>query len=324
MLEDLTLSKFSFLIRALEDIALPPGIVSFFKIHFQATFNRTICRRSEGKLCRLCHLKDECPYVVCFESELLRHSAGYVTRDTLPRPFILVIPQPFPRRYSKGDTFRIQLTLIGNARNYLDAFISTVDEMCRLGFSRRPRRFTIEKISNCGISPGEETSDHRAPFEASAILKNNREIRYEDIVRGSPPDSPHRVRLKFLTPTLIPNGMHYPTRPKCEHFFRELVNRINGLILYTGENGNGGTSKILFSELLWEKRNIRLSDEKIRWLKYRRYKKGDGKHNRQGFTGELEWMGDFDGLIPLLQLGELIHIGRESLYGSGYFQMLRD
>ena len=272
----------------------------------------------------MCDTKEECTYVYNFESEFLKDGSNYYTRDSLPRPFIIDLPGPFPKRFARGENVKLRLTLIGNARNHFDCFLETMEEMCRLGLPSRPKKFRILKIANIGVFTDELLEEHEPPFDARKVIGKGREIDFRSLVQKARSIPSDRIRLKFLTPTMIPNGRYCLTRPDFGYFLTELVNRINGLVFYTGCNGNGSSQKISHADLNGRDRGISLSEDRIVWVPLKRFSQGARRYRKGGFVGEIEWKGDFEDLMPFFLLGELIHIGRQSPYGSGQFQIVHE
>jgi CRISPR/Cas system endoribonuclease Cas6 (RAMP superfamily) len=58
-----------------------------------------------------------------------------------------------------------------------------------------------------------------------------------------------------------------------------------------------------------------------RWLERSRRTRQGEQQNLSGFVGEVTYRGDLEPFIPLLLLGEYIHVGKNAAFGNGWYQL---
>jgi len=50
---------------------------------------------------------------------------------------------------------------------------------------------------------------------------------------------------------------------------------------------------------------------------------GHAIHDKSGFVGKITFEGDLKEFLPLLVLGEYIHVGEDAVFGSGWFRIIK-
>ncbi|MEM4235166.1 MAG: CRISPR system precrRNA processing endoribonuclease RAMP protein Cas6, partial [Candidatus Methanomethylicaceae archaeon] len=144
-------------------------------------------------------------------------------------------------------------------------------------------------------------------------------------------DDPTEVTINFLTPTRIkynPTGRRGDSillkQPEFHHIIRRLRDRVSILSkLYCGEQ-----LKVDYDPIVESAKSIKVKDSDLTWhhqtRKSRTMVDSSGQRASQdqsGFTGTISFVGELRQFMPLLLLGQYIHIGEDTTFGSGWYRV---
>ncbi len=110
--------SFSFNVKALEPIILPPYKGSTLRVGFGYAFKRVVCAIRD-KECPNCLLKEKCVYSYVFETPPPSDTKIMRKYKSAPHPFVIEPPSERRRGYKPGDEINFGLILIGRAIDYL-------------------------------------------------------------------------------------------------------------------------------------------------------------------------------------------------------------
>ncbi len=107
--------------------------------------------------------------------------------------------------------------------------------------------------------------------------------------------------------------------PQFPAFVKRLRDRVNALAyFYCGE-----ALDLDFRELGERAEKVKEVAVKSRWIdRSRRTRRGE-QQNLSGFIGEVTYRGDLAPFLPLLLLGEYIHVGKNAAFGNGWYRLER-
>lgn len=76
-------------------------------------------------------------------------------------------------------------------------------------------------------------------------------------------------------------------------------------------------------QIIERARQVKVEDSQLDWEDWERYS-GRQKVRMKlgGFRGRIAFQGHWGGLLPLLRLGELIHVGTGSSFGLGRYRIV--
>lgn len=311
--------------------------------------------------CHPCPLYSNCIYGQVFAPTPPADAVQLRLQQDLPRPFIIEPPGLQDNRSAECLSF--QLTLFGTAIRGLPYFVSTLERLGHEGMGRDRVPFDLASI----------TARHPAGNEclftgASASMSlPTRRITTDDLLAVPPPIGPAgfslasvtyervreqlglptrtppskaghasqpRVRLQFLTPTLLKtgsgidaNGRRIQAReirdsPPFGVIARRLRDRLSSLCKFFGEPWSHPD----FAELGRLSDAVQLVDSRTTWLRRSRQSNRTGhSHDLNGFIGEATYAfptnNHFTALWPLLKFGELLHVGKLTPWGHGRISM---
>ena len=71
-------------------------------------------------------------------------------------------------------------------------------------------------------------------------------------------------------------------------------------------------------------KQIETKDGQVHWRDWERYSaRQDTKMKMGGFVGEAQYRGELQHFLPLLKLGEAVHVGKATGFGLGRYEVKR-
>ncbi len=289
---------------------LPPYKGSTFRGAFGGALKKVVCavRKQE---CDECLLRGRCVYARTFECFSAAHTSNQTTKPHAPHPphpYIIEPPLDEKMDYAAGDSFDFDLILLGEFNDYLPYYI-----------------YAFEQMGQQGI--GKHSNGQRARFELLTVASAGHEL-YSHTQRQLQVDIPPE-RLQFTPYTQAAQGMLQldcvtPLRLKSNNKFsssitfeilvRAMLRRISSTFNCYGD----GEPDINYRGLVAAARKISVHDDQLHWQDWKRYS------NRQeqtmlmgGHVGTITFQGEFSQYLPLLELAQKLHIGKQTAFGLG-------
>ena len=66
---------------------------------------------------------------------------------------------------------------------------------------------------------------------------------------------------------------------------------------------------------------VRIKDSRLRWYDWERYSSRKGRMKLGGLMGSISYEGNLDKFLPLLKIGEYIHVGKAVTFGLGRYRV---
>jgi CRISPR-associated endoribonuclease Cas6 len=128
-----------------------------------------------------------------------------------------------------------------------------------------------------------------------------------------------RITLRFLTPTMLKADGVQARRPAFGPIAKRLRDRINALSYFYCGNG----LDIDFKAFGEEAERIKTVADSTRWVESSRYsRRREVTHDLSGFVGEVSFESDLAPFIPYLKLGEYVHVGKNAMFGNGWYEIV--
>ncbi|MDD3654370.1 MAG: CRISPR system precrRNA processing endoribonuclease RAMP protein Cas6 [Desulfotomaculaceae bacterium] len=302
-----------------QGLSLPPYKGSTLRGGFGSTFKRIACSL-RGTECRACLLKSNCPYAYIFETAPPPGSEALRNYSSIPRPFILEPPLETKTEYTPGEKLHFNLILIGKAIGYLPYFIVAFRELGEMGIGRLRKKFRLAAIR--AVHPVSCASE--IIYRAEDQLVRNVELTWQsDIEKVASADIPEvpairKIRLEFQTMTRLKFEEKFVRRVEFHMLVRNLLRRLSSLAYFH----HGWEPDLDFTGLIRRAAAVRLVQDRTRWVDWERYSsRQDTKMNLGGIVGRVEYEGELGEFIPLLRLGELVHVGKGAVFGMGKIEI---
>lgn len=313
----LKLARFQFTLQPTGRLLLPPYAGSTLRGGFGHAFRRAVCLQ-QGMECAGCLLRERCVYVYIFDTPPPPQSPYLRKVPTAPHPFVLEPPRGPKRVYEPGELLTFHLLLLGRAIDYLPYFIFTFDQLGGLGLGKGNGKYRLEEVQGvdglgeqgCIIYRGRERilSGDFPLLEADELL--------QDRAEGGTGEG--RLVLDFLTPTRIKSEGNLQEKLAFPLLVRNLLWRLQLLSCFHGEGEPG----LDHQDLIARAGEVVVEDSQLIWEDWERYS-GRQKVRMKlgGFQGRISFEGPWQEFLPLLQLGELIHVGKGSSFGLGQYRI---
>lgn len=147
----LRLAAFRFVVEAESEIHLPGYIGSTLRGGLGHALRLKVCLTGLPE-CALCPLRTRCLYPYVFETDLALQSATPPGRGDVPRPYVLVPPDPTPTSLQPGEQFSFGLTLTGQVTRDLPYFLHAFQGLGEMGVGRSRGRFRVVRVEQ--LHPG--------------------------------------------------------------------------------------------------------------------------------------------------------------------------
>lgn len=268
--------------------------------------------------CQFCSSKESCAYFHIFAPREIISPRRL--RDT-PRGFVLKPSLEKRDLFTRDHPFSFEFVLIGNRIQYYPWTIVPINALGNIGIGPRRGRFELANIE--AIKNSESVSIYDANTK---MVKNEYySTTYDDLKSEMEKLNKYKIKIEFLTPTRIrynstgEKGKSQVVRvPEFHHIIKRLRDRINVLAVVYGE----GPLEIDFKGLGERAEAIKITDAKIKWLEIKRRSRSQRTwHDQSGFLGEVTYSGHLEEFLPLLVLGQYIHVGEDAVFGNGWYRL---
>ncbi len=309
-LASFTLGLFRFGFRALDELILPQYKGAVFRGGFGLAMREMSCLPNWKRPCSLCLLKGDCAYSYLFETP------NSVTDDLLdgvshaPHPFVLRPPLSTQTHYRPGDTFEVDMILIGRALSLLPRVICAFESFGSRGIGAGLGKFRLEAVSTGydrdwrSIYSPEEGILSQTTFGMTAV----------EIMGGPEPSKVNEISVEILTPLRMKSGGSLSDALTFSSLITSLLRRTHLLDHWHC----GGRLTFDHKAVIKLSREVTTLHQDLRWLDWERYSfRQDAKLKMGGLVGSIRFQGPLTSFIPYLRLGEAIHIGKGTAFGLG-------
>lgn len=308
-LDALSFAELTFEMRPTRTVELPPFLGSTLRGALGHALRQTGClRRCEDV--RRCPFRETCAYAYCFETPPPVDAQRLRNQTAVPHPFVLRAPAPRRDAWTPGDTLRCSVLLVGRGTEYYPYFFAAMERAAAEGLGRDRVPFRLERVGDgdgtllwipgapACLAPG---VDHARPlFDATA---------------------PDEATLRFTTPVRIVRDHRLGATLDFRAFAGALLRRVSSLLYFHC----GAGLDVDFRGLLERATQVRTVRDRLRMVPLDRWS------NRQqasvpidGLVGEVTWQGaSVAELWPLIRIGEVIHVGKNTSMGQGRYEVLR-
>lgn len=333
-LENLPLVRLRFELKALEAIDVPPYKGDMLRMALlwwlsdfwcpQPQRCRNGCRRPDvcmfGQLCE--------PVVNPNWSPQIRHLIG----DTPPPAYAVWDAQDRRTHFAPGDAWSFELTLTGElALRQIPAIIAAVQQGAECGMGRVRARSSIQRVVALVWRTSGDFEEH--PL---AVLEKVNQVesllwqsyRLEEITltmlqaiqwAEQWPTPLQTLRIDYLSPVKLKERGEWVEIPEFSAVARALTRRLR---ILSEVYGGGEWSHAEYGPLLDLADAVRLEHHETHWLDYARHSQQSGTYVIEGFVGPAWYtVEDFRPLLPVLWLGQWLHIGKSYVIGSGRYQL---
>jgi hypothetical protein len=247
--------------------------------------------------CKGCRLRAECPYGTGFETEMPNHLQHLGQHS--PRPLVVQAPIDSKRLAVRHESLTSGLVAMGRFRWHLPVVLRALGE----SFYPTPGQ------SGSALESIRDTVTGREIYlkDLDRLLNYPREIFFP------PPQKPlSRVSLLLATPVAIIREGRVQKKFSFSDLYIAFARRLAFLEHIYNEAEEEFTPIPPIEELPFESR------EYLEWVQVPRasFHTGD-EYLHEGVIGIIELEGFLAPILPILQRMELLHVGKNTFYGTG-------
>jgi hypothetical protein len=308
-------AHYRFHLTPLEPLEMPAGNKgSTIRGGFGTAFRRLVCVDLNLD-CATCELRYTYPYTRVFNPFVPPEAERLSKNQNLPRPFIVKPPLEWTTAYRPGEPLVFDFVAIGEAIHYLPYFIVAFRELGAGGFGVNHTRCELSSIAALS-SAGEVTAVYEGKEGIVRPPQDN--LTWQALsARGTIFSDRREITLRFLTPTTLKVEGEVVTVPQFHVLIKRLRDRINALSYFYC----GGALDVDFKELGAQAENVKEVAVRSRWIdRGRRTRRGE-RQDLSGFVGEVTYRGELAPFLPLLVLGEYVHVGKNAAFGNGWYRL---
>ena len=271
---------------------------------FGTIFRRIACEpRCPGA--QTCEIAHDCPYAQVFEP---RWDSGPSGLADPPRAFVFRPTGLEGRQLAPGEPFWFDLHLFSERPDLLAYFVLAFRQLGVEGVGPGRARVELMRVSRLNG----RSEEGAAVFEHGALANSAGEGLRLHLLQPAPQSG--ILRLQFLTPTEFKEAGSVALRPEFGPLFRRLANRIANLTLLY----QGGRPEADLEPLAHAADQMRIVAGTVSWAEVeRRSSKTGQKHSLGGFTGWVDYQGDYGPFLPWLRAGQWTGVGRQTVWGKG-------
>lgn len=296
-----------------ERAVLPPYKGSTFRGVFGRALKKTVCAL-KLKECSECLLKTKCLYALVFETKEAVDLPEEARVSGPPHPFVIEPPDDIRTLFVKGETFDFNLILFGEVNHSLPYFIYALDQMGFKGIgknvNRNRGRFILDKVTSNGMTVYSATD---RKINSGAVFQD---ISVHVTSNGSPDVT--RLTVKILTPLRLKFENSLNADIPFHLFIRAILRRLSSLYSMYG----GGEPELDYKGLVKRAEAVNTVIHNIKWYDWRRYSfRQDKEMLMGGITGDVTYEGAIGEFIPLIELCKGFHIGKQTAFGLGRYEI---
>jgi hypothetical protein len=223
------------------------------------------------------------------------------------------VPRPMairPPLGNKQSQLTFGLSFYGRGQMCIPMVFSAVMAMKTIGVGRSRTR---NKVSGVHIVHFDALTRQSRPLgkELPAPIRGETYQNFANLLNHE------LVTIRFLTPTRIIQDERLCHKPIFRVWFQRLLERTRKISEAYAEPIN-----IPFTELLALAEQVTIQEDKTRWQEGWSHSRLEGiSRPMGGFMGEVTYRGDFKELYPYLLLGQSLQVGKNTIKGSGWYEL---
>ncbi len=307
---------YRFTVTALDKIYLPPYKGSAIRGGFGHTFKKLVC--TYPRICnKKCQVGNDCAYGYVFETAPPPDAKALSLNSQVPRPYIIEAPRDRREMILPGEQLSFGLTLVGYGMNLFPHFLAVFRELGWQGLGRTRGRYELLAI------------DAVSPYEGKVqpvYRQNNSQVAITDLVltgntfmTGAAQLPTDQITLEFFTPVRLKHkGQMIRHGPSFQTLVKSLLSRTSSLSLFHCDQ----QVEVDFRGLIDQAAQVEIKESRTRWEKAVHFSgRQQQKILQDGLIGRVTYTGNLQPYLPLLLLGELIHVGKGTVRGNGQYQI---
>ena len=318
-MSSLRVGTYRFYCRMLNEAILPPFKGSTFRGMFGYALRQVVCALKSLN-CDNCLLADRCLYARIFENPRLEMPKG-LREMSFPRPVIFEPPTDEKEFYNKDDVFCFTVRLFGNFNDSLAYFIYAVSEFGIAGIGKKNMdgqrgQFVLERVEEDGVEIYNNVDSTLIATNKGQILTCSN-INLAD--SATPQSGASKLTVTLHTPLRVKREKKFQADLPFHVLIRSTLRRISSLFICFGQ---GAEPALEYKELVRLAEQVETTFSDLHWFDLARYSnRQDQKMLIGGMLGSITYAGNILPFIPLLELAEILHLGKQTTFGLGHISI---
>lgn len=226
-----------------------------------------------------------------------------------PKPYAVCPNDDLKQDWHKHEIYHFDIVLFGQACQLAQVVIDTANYGQKLGLGAHKTRFTL--LSVCSVLP----SSLKAGVHINT-LKDWLPSNIESLATTK------EIALHYRTPVRIKAlGKIVQQAPRLDEWLNHILRRWSQLTCFWVLEDQD-----LFNQLYDERPRIGDYDmiSHVYFEDWQRYSKKDKQHLPfGGLKGQVSYCGDIAQALPLLSVGQQLHLGGKTTFGLGAYQLIK-
>ncbi|MEA3403420.1 MAG: CRISPR system precrRNA processing endoribonuclease RAMP protein Cas6 [Armatimonadota bacterium] len=258
--------------------------------------------------CSQCRLRTSCVYSHIFETpiEVMRQDFD---GSHAPHPYVFEPPLDGKQDYIPGDPLDFSLLLVGDTVQKLPFLVCAVEQFERYGLGGSRLSFRLRSVSDeQGGSLLESTQGDVLPPRPLDLNS-----RLKDLLAGD------ALGMRFVTPLRIQHQGSIARNLDFGLLIRNLLRRISLLASAYGQPAEDYD----YGSAIERASRAEVTASDLRWVDLQRYSNRQGRRmDYGGLVGTMIVDDHWREFAELLVLGEAVHVGKNTSFGLGQYQLL--
>ncbi len=252
---------------------------------------------------------------------LAQESEANRTGRNLPRP-ITVQPPPPNRTFAVGDTFSFGISLISRAQDFFPFVARAVEKMGQAGVGIGRGKFKLLNIEE--HSPIQDIT--RGLMDGRKVKSPTLHVTAGRIAEIVPRLPTHSVVIQLRSPLRLVADGKLLRAPEPVPFVQRLIERCQTLAEHYGdaEPSTRSAWRATADALTAQAAQLKLAVNDTQWIEA-----WSGSARIKGYTpiggliGRFRWDGDLSELMSWLLWGQSLHVGKDTVKGNGWYEIIR-
>lgn len=247
---------------------------------------------------------------------MAQEDPNHIRGKDLPRP--IVIRPPKAQVYKKGESFQIEIGLIGESSKLFSFIVSAAIEMGNYGLGKGRGRFELIQIE-----------EFNPIWNATRLLNQDGKILTPRLqvtalqIHSEMPEVVNKVTINLITPTRLIYNKKLMKIPNPTVFIGRLLERTQSFACYYAQTpGDQVAWKQLSYDLIQKAATWNVIQDKTEWVEaFSGSRRHDGVTPISGLVGKFTMTGDLTAIYPWLLWGQSLHVGKNAVKGNGWYTL---
>lgn len=311
-----SVSVFRFTLALRDKLLVPVHKGSTLRGGFGTAFKSIVCPHPQDCNPR-CQQGSDCPFGYVFQTAPPVAAPVLRALNQIPRPFVIEPPWDQRTVYEPDETLSFQVILIGEACRYLSYFVLAFHELGRRGLGGRQSRFQLVQVEAIQPLTGQRATVY--DYTVSTDIRNEPlPVGWDEIVARTVGLPTRQLTLNFMTPTRLLEQKRPAVTPRFYLLIGYLLGRASSLSTFFC----GTPLEVDFKAFKERAGRVEIVQNDSVWQDWDRHSRRQGQAVKMGgLVGRVTYAGPLAEFLPLLTLGELIHVGKGVVFGNGMYRL---